>query len=103
MLACQALLGFAVCMRAAGVGECSLSDARDCPYRNMESEMPQAAKSAAPSLKSLDTEALTQEFAEHGYLVFRNVVSAPQLANLHRQLSEAFKRERESGALFSGG
>ncbi len=57
---------------------------------------------APPALLS-DLDALKQEYADKGYLVFRNVVARDQLARLHAQLSEAFDEAKRSGKLMSGG
>jgi ectoine hydroxylase-related dioxygenase (phytanoyl-CoA dioxygenase family) len=46
---------------------------------------------------------LKRTFDEQGYLVFRNVVPADKLADLHRRLEEAFETAKTSGQLFAGG
>jgi ectoine hydroxylase-related dioxygenase (phytanoyl-CoA dioxygenase family) len=66
--------------------------------------MVQAQNATVPSsAPALDIEALKKEFAENGYLIFRNVVSKERLAKLHQDLSDEFQRRKASGALFSGG
>jgi ectoine hydroxylase-related dioxygenase (phytanoyl-CoA dioxygenase family) len=50
-----------------------------------------------------NTPDLEQAFAEQGYLIFRNVVPAEQLATLHRRLAAEFERAKSSGQLFNGG
>jgi ectoine hydroxylase-related dioxygenase (phytanoyl-CoA dioxygenase family) len=44
-----------------------------------------------------------QAFADQGYFVLRNVVSAERLIDLHQALSREFEAASKSGALFSGG
>ena len=44
-----------------------------------------------------------QEFADNGFIVFRNIVPVEGLAELHRALAEEFDKASKSGALFSGG
>ena len=50
-----------------------------------------------------NVEQLKQTFAEDGYLVFRDVVSAERLKSLHARLSEEFEEARRSGRLLVGG
>jgi ectoine hydroxylase-related dioxygenase (phytanoyl-CoA dioxygenase family) len=50
-----------------------------------------------------DFETSKREFAEHGYVVFRNVVPRDRLAHLHARLLEEFDRARREGRLVSGG
>jgi ectoine hydroxylase-related dioxygenase (phytanoyl-CoA dioxygenase family) len=58
---------------------------------------------ALNSLGGNEVAGLKREFAEKGYFVLRNVVSAPRLTELHKALSEEFSSASKSGALFSGG
>jgi hypothetical protein len=44
-----------------------------------------------------------QEFADQGYFVLRNLVSAQQLGELQQALASEFATASSSGALFSGG
>jgi hypothetical protein len=44
-----------------------------------------------------------EEYAENGYFILRNVVSAEGLAELYKALSAAFDEAATSGALFAGG
>ena len=57
----------------------------------------------ASTVGSLDVEKLKQEFAENGYLVFRDVVSKEQLSELRARIADEFDRQKQSGRLFSGG
>jgi hypothetical protein len=50
-----------------------------------------------------DLDALRLEFAERGYLIFREVVPRDRLSRLHAKLLEAFEQEKASGRLFEGG
>ena len=61
----------------------------------------QSATAAPAGLENL--EELQETFAKDGYLVFRNVVPKDKLANLQRQLAQAFDEAKTSGQLFSGG
>jgi ectoine hydroxylase-related dioxygenase (phytanoyl-CoA dioxygenase family) len=47
--------------------------------------------------------AFDRSFAESGYFVFKNVVSADALAALHKRVDEAFERAGRDGSLFEGG
>jgi hypothetical protein len=51
----------------------------------------------------LDIPALKREFAEQGFLVFRDVVSQDGLAELARRLTEEFEQWKRDGRLFRGG
>ena len=50
-----------------------------------------------------NVEHLKREYAENGYLVFRNVISREGLTQLHRKLSKEFDEARRSGRLMAGG
>ena len=54
-------------------------------------------------MTTIDMESVKQEFAANGYAVFRNVVSAERLADLHAALTAEFDKASDSGVLFSGG
>ncbi len=55
------------------------------------------------TLTSSEMEESRQAFADQGYFVLRNVVSAERLIDLHQALSREFEAASKSGALFSGG
>ncbi len=50
-----------------------------------------------------EKEALKKSFAENGYFVIKNVVSAEKLTELHKRIVTEFDTAKESGTLFSGG
>ncbi|MDW8207564.1 MAG: phytanoyl-CoA dioxygenase family protein [Chloroherpetonaceae bacterium] len=58
---------------------------------------------ARPPLTAEEKQALKRAFADDGYFVVRNVVPSDRLAQLHRDVVNAFEEARRSGALFTGG
>ena len=48
-------------------------------------------------------EALSQAFAEEGYLKFDGIISRAKLAQLSQRLGDEFEQQRREGRLFSGG
>ena len=48
-------------------------------------------------------ERFKKEFAENGYVVFKNVVPRDRLAALHTRLMDEFEDAKRSGRLFAGG
>jgi hypothetical protein len=61
--------------------------------------MPQAATGASPS----SPDPRQQDFAQDGFLVFRDVVPRDRLTELHQRLRREFERVRLAGTLFAGG
>lgn len=55
------------------------------------------------SFSPTEIEDLKRTFAEYGYVVFRNVVSRPQLAEFRVQLLDALELSQRTGSLFNGG
>lgn len=55
------------------------------------------------ALSAADRASLQRAYAEDGYFVLRNVVSAPKLKTLCEQVNDAFQTASSSGGLFSGG
>lgn len=67
---------------------------------------PSSAPGAATTQKAYATEDLARlkrEYAENGYLIFKNVVSREKLAQLNTRLHEEYQRAKTTGVLFSGG
>lgn len=65
---------------------------------------PTTAESAPHgALQPNEMEALKKSFAEDGYFVVRNVVSPERLADLHKNICDAFEQAKQTGTLFSGG
>lgn len=58
---------------------------------------------AADKLTTSEIATAKEQFASSGYAVFRNVISAEYLAELHNELSREFDRASKTGELFSGG
>jgi hypothetical protein len=54
-------------------------------------------------LSPVEIERFKRQFADDGYLIFKNVVSRQYLSELHASIRSEFERSRTSGALFSGG
>jgi hypothetical protein len=59
------------------------------------------ASGGAPGLSNI--EELKHTFADQGYLVFPNIVPRDRLAQLHKDLAQAFDAARASGKLLMGG
>lgn len=58
---------------------------------------------AAKNLTTSEIENAKEQFANDGYVVFRNVVSQERLAEFHSALTREFDRATKTGELFSGG
>jgi len=50
-----------------------------------------------------DLEEIRRSFAEHGYFVFRNVVSKEKLSDARSKILDAYERATRSGGLIEGG
>ena len=59
--------------------------------------------SSKQPLQPGERETLKRSFAENGYFVLKNVVSAEKLSDLHQKIVTAFESAKQSGTLFSGG
>jgi hypothetical protein len=68
-------------------------------------QTPAAVQTVSPrgAAEQLYTPDLQREYAQNGYVLFRNVVSKEKLAHLHTRILEEFDRARQSGTLFAGG
>src|SRR5258708_33707874 len=85
-----------VSRRTSGIIARSLprpSDGRDCLATRRSMEMSQVAESVTSTQRSAaasgllaDRAGLKRTFDDQGYLIFRNVVPADKLADLHRRL-----------------
>jgi ectoine hydroxylase-related dioxygenase (phytanoyl-CoA dioxygenase family) len=71
------------------------------PTANQQATSPAVVPQRAYSPEDLPR--LKREYAENGYLIFRNVVPRDKLAELNTRLHEEFQRAKGSGVLFSGG
>jgi ectoine hydroxylase-related dioxygenase (phytanoyl-CoA dioxygenase family) len=72
----------------------------------MQTAQQQVPFTFAPATQHFSTEELARikrEFAETGYVVFKDVVSKPKLAHLRQRLAEEFERVKTTGELFAGG
>ncbi len=61
---------------------------------------------AAGSVRALSAEEradFERGYVERGYYVFKNVVPAGELAALHQRVTDAFRRAKQGGTIFSGG
>ena len=50
-----------------------------------------------------EVEAYSQSYAQHGYLIFRDVVPKAELSELKARIFDEFEASKASGRLFSGG